>query len=289
MKTERVDVLDHGFVELIDVMGDDQAIVDAARVSIAGENVKAKTGNAALIRYLYRNRHTTPFEMVEFKFRAAMPIFVARQWVRHRTANINEMSARYSEIPEQFYVPDTEQMKQQAQVNKQGRSDETIEDPNFHRLRLKDAAEYGFRIYRSALAAGTARELARVCLPLSAYTEWIWKIDLHNLFHFLSLRMNPHAQYEIRVYADAMAHLISSHVPIACQAFKDYRLNAVMLTAQDAAACKVLTTHLPGGNRNELLRECFPTKREATEFAHKAPKITGHSVEELLAIFEAKR
>lgn len=259
---KKIEVLDHGFVELVDHMGDDQAIVDAARVSIAGENVRPTSENRGLIRYLMRHRHTTPFEMVEFKFRAKLPIVVARQWVRHRTASINEMSGRYSEMPEEFYVPSPENIKVQASNNKQGRGDEVVSDADDICIDMRAEGVSAFKEYRRYLDDGVARELARINLPLSTYTQWIWKIDLHNLFHFLALRMDKkHPQYEIRVYADAMAALIKPIVPLAWAAFVDFRLEAMILSRDEILALQKALA-LRGSHD-------FPTQREADEFAVK--------------------
>ena len=267
LPSDKIRVLNHGYVQLIDVMGDDQAIVDAARVSIAGENVKSVQSNEGLIRYLMRHWHTTPLEMVEFKFRCAMPIFVARQWIRHRTANVNEMSGRYSELPEEYYVPEDENIRFQATANKQGRSDAEMDSPAYWKEGFDLEAAKSFGLYRERLEAGMARELARANLPLSTFTCWIWKIDLHNLFHFLRLRLHSHAQWEIRVYGEAMAGMIKPFVPIAYQAFEDYRLHATTLTRQDKHAIRQLLLGVP--LEDDSLAGCFPTKRELAEFKQK--------------------
>lgn len=279
LPSEKIKILDHGFVQLVDVMGDDQAIVDAARLSVAGENVKTTQSNHGLIRYLLRNRHTTPFEMVEFKFRCKMPILVARQWVRHRTASINEMSARYSELPAEFYVPLTGDIKVQATKNKQGRDNDVLADAVDHRVSFRMEAEESFVRYRDRLDKGMARELARNNLPLSAYTMWVWKIDLHNLFHFLSLRAHPHAQMEIRVYAEAMCQMIQPFVPIAYEAFEDYRLNGAFLTKQDQEAIGyILANHDQQFDADTAgVADIFPTNREFTEFKTKWAKILSRS------------
>ena len=265
----RIDVLDHGFLELVDVMGNDAAIVDAARISISGENVKSVQTDEQLIRYLMRHRHTTPFEMVEFKFRAAMPMFVARQWVRHRTASINELSARYSALPAVYYVPDPADINHQAVVNKQGRLDEQMEDRLDHRLAFEAEAASSFSMYQQRLDANMARELARINLPLSTYTAWIWKANLHNIFHFLGLRAHAHAQMEIRVYAEAMAELVKEHVPIAYQAYEDYRVSAVTFTGPDRKAIRLIMSVDGVGLNDDRIRACFPTKREHAEFKTK--------------------
>ena len=201
---DAIPCLDKGFVRLVDSMGGDEAIVQAARVSY-GKGTRKVSQDRGLIRYLMRHRHTTPFEMVEFKFHAKMPIFVARQWVRHRTANINEYSLRYSEARDEFYIPDPDQIQFQSTINKQGRSGEV---PKALKERIqtyfREISERSFDIYKEMNDAGVARELARAVLPVNLYTEWYWKNDLHNLLHFIGLRSDSHAQYEIRVYSDAM-------------------------------------------------------------------------------------
>jgi thymidylate synthase (FAD) len=236
-------VLDHGFVRVIDYMGDDAAIVQAARVSY-GRGTRKTSEDAGLIRYLMRHRHSTPFEMCEIKFHVKLPIFVARQWIRHRTANVNEYSARYSILDGEFYIPAPEHLAAQSASNRQGRGEvlEGAEAAEVLDLLRTDAArnydhyahmlnenEAGERVDPARL--GLARELARMNLTLNAYTQWYWKIDLHNLLHFLSLRADAHAQYEIRVYAEAMLGVLDAWVPIAAQAFRDYRLGAVTLSA----------------------------------------------------------
>ena len=237
-----VPVLDHGFVRVIDYMGDDGAIVQAARVSY-GRGTRRVSEDAGLIRYLMRHRHSTPFEMCEIKYHVKLPIFVARQWIRHRTANVNEYSARYSILDREFYIPSPEHLAAQSSVNRQGRGDVLGGDEAAQVLDLLrgDAARcydhYAEMLNEDTAGApldpsrqGLARELARMNLTLNTYTQWYWKIDLHNLFHFLSLRADPHAQYEIRAYADAMLTAVEAWVPVACQAFRDYRLGAVTLS-----------------------------------------------------------
>ena len=264
-----IDVLDHGFVRLVDHMGDDQSIVRAARVSIAGEGVRPVSQDQGLIRYLMRHRHTTPFEMVEFMFHAKMPIFVARQWVRHRTANINEMSGRYSELPTEFYVPELKDLQVQASKNKQGRGDEVAGSARQIRNEMMSLSDDCFQSYERWLSVhDLAREVARINLPLSTYTEWYWKIDLHNLFHFLQLRLDSHSQYEIRVYAEAMAEMVAPIVPIAWEAFEDFRLNAMTFSAQELRAIATLLRPAEDANSHE-----FKTSREATEFLDKISKL----------------
>lgn len=233
--------LDKGFVRLVDCMGDDAAIVQAARVSY-GKGTKSVSEDKGLIRYLMRHRHTSPFEMVEFKFHIKLPIFVARQWIRHRTANVNEYSGRYSEMKDEFYIPDIEQLRTQSAVNKQGRSSELLPEETAKAIanQYKETQDRLFNEYSELLETELARELARINLPLSNYTEWYWKIDLHNLFHFLKLRMDVHAQYEIRVYADVMADIVRQILPLAYSAFEDYILNGVSFSGPELNAIKKL-------------------------------------------------
>ncbi|MDD2867993.1 FAD-dependent thymidylate synthase [Neomegalonema sp.] len=229
---EAVPVLDHGFVRVVDYMGDDAAIVQAARVSY-GAGTKTLRDDAGLIRYLMRHRHSTPFEMCEIKLHVKLPIFVARQWIRHRTANVNEISARYSILDREYYLPAPEHLAAQSRKNRQGRGDLLEGEEAAEALRiLREDAERSFSSYEHLLAEnddsrqGLARELARMNLPLNAYTQWYWKTDLYNLLHFLSLRADPHAQYEIRAYAEAILGLVKLWTPVAAQAFEDYRLDA---------------------------------------------------------------
>jgi len=243
-------LLDHGFVRVIDYMGDDAAIVQAARVSY-GRGTRRVSEDAGLIRYLMRHRHSTPFEMCEIKYHVKLPIFVARQWIRHRTANVNEYSARYSILDREFYLPAPEHLAAQSAVNRQGRGEVLAGEAAARVLDLlRDDATRSYDHYVEMLnedeqgaprdpdRPGLARELARMNLTLNTYTQWYWKIDLHNLLHFLSLRADSHAQYEIRVYADAMLETVKAWVPIAYQAFLDYRLGAVTLSAQMLAAVR---------------------------------------------------
>lgn len=260
--------LDKGFVRLIDLMGDDTAIVQAARVSY-GEGTRSVSDDRRLIRYLMRHRHTSPFEMVEFKFHIKLPIFVARQWIRHRTANVNEYSGRYSIMREEFYVPDLDQLRPQSSLNKQGRAEEPLPPDLAHRLRerLRSTQQQLYAEYQELLRTNLARELARINLPLSLYTEWYWKIDLHNLFHFLRLRLDEHAQYEIRVYARTIAEIVKQIVPLAWEAFEDYVLNAVTFSRAEQAA---LARLLSGASLTpELLEQVGLDGREAREFLEK--------------------
>ena len=219
---DAIKCLDKGFVRLVDSMGGDDAIVQAARVSY-GQGTSKVYQDRGLIRYLMRHRHTTPFEMVEFKFHCKMPIFVARQWVRHRTANINEYSLRYSEARDEFYFPDPEHIQFQSALNKQGRSGEVPLELKQKVLDyFKEISERSFTMYQELNEEGIARELARSLLPVNIYTEWYWKNDLHNLLHFIGLRSDSHAQYEIRVYSDAMAVSVKAVAPFAWEAYQDY-------------------------------------------------------------------
>jgi thymidylate synthase (FAD) len=228
-----VPVLDHGFVRVVDYMGDDAAIVQAARVSY-GRGTRAARDDRGLIRYLMRHWHSTPFEMCEIKLHVKLPIFVARQWIRHRTANVNEYSARYSILDREFYTPAPEHLAAQSATNRQGRGAVLEGEAAQAALSLlRDEAGRAFDAYDRLLGedgAGLARELARMALPLSTYTQWYWKTDLHNLLHFLRLRADPHAQYEIRVYAEAIGALVRDWVPHAWEAFEDYRMGAVTLS-----------------------------------------------------------
>ena len=219
--------LDKGFVRLVDSMGGDDAIVQAARVSY-GQGTSKVSQDRGLIRYLMRHRHSTPFEMVEFKFHCKMPIFVARQWVRHRTANINEYSLRYSEARDEFYHPDPKQIQFQSALNKQGRSGIVPDELKQKVLDyFKEISERSFSMYQELNEAGIARELARSILPVNIYTEWYWKNDLHNLLHFIGLRSDSHAQYEIRVFSDAMASSVKLKAPYAWEAYQDYIVNGM--------------------------------------------------------------
>ncbi len=218
-------VLDKGFVRLIDYLGSDDRIVQAARVSY-GEGTKSYRKDKGLINYLLRNDHTSPFEQVNFTFHIKMPIFVARQWIRHRTAKINEISGRYSVMNDECYIPSDENISLQSSDNKQGRSSEPVSAEIREKVKriLEEDQKRTYAVYQELLDMGIARELARVNLPLSLYTEWYWQMDLHNLFHFLQLRMDMHAQYEIRVFANTIFEIIKTICPISCEAFEEHRL-----------------------------------------------------------------
>ena len=230
-----IECLDHGFVRLVDYMGDDSAIVQAARVSY-GAGTKKMRQDRGLIRYLLRHRHTTPFEMCEIKLHVKLPIFVARQWIRHRTANVNEISARYSVLDNEFYLPSPEHLAVQSTNNKQGRGEALTEAQSALVLEmLKRDATQAYQTYSELLGeeVGLARELARMNLPVNWYTQWYWKVDLHNLLHFLALRMDAHAQYEIRVFADAIGSLVKDWVPHVWEAFQDYRMGGAFFSRQE--------------------------------------------------------
>ena len=232
-----VPCLDHGFVRVIDYMGDDDAIVQAARVSYGAGTKKARD-DRGLIRYLMRHWHSTPFEMCEIKLHVKLPLFVARQWIRHRTANVNEYSARYSIVPDRFYRPSIENVRKQSTSNRQG-GEEPIEVSTAEEfLKLLEDSESLYERYLELTEKGVAREIARAALPVSVFTEWYWKCDLHNILHFLSLRLDSHAQVEIRDYATAMYDLIRGIVPLTCEAFEDYRLNAMQLTGLEIEAMR---------------------------------------------------
>ncbi|MBY0462335.1 MAG: FAD-dependent thymidylate synthase [Alphaproteobacteria bacterium] len=244
-------VLDHGFVRVIDYMGDDSAVVQAARVSY-GKGTKKISEDQGLINYLMRHRHSTPFEMCEIKFHIKLPMFVARQWIRHRTANVNEYSARYSILDKEFYIPAPENLAAQSTNNRQGRADVLTGEHAQKVLQLlKEDATRSYDHYEYMLnldnqdpdRSGLARELARMNLPVNFYTQWYWKIDLHNLMHFLSLRADAHAQYEIRVYADIMLDILKLWLPLTHQAFTDYRMGGTSLSAK---AMQVIKAKLKG-------------------------------------------
>ncbi len=272
-------VLDHGFVALVDAMPRlvpegqtaDQAIVQAARVSY-GQGTKHVNEDRGLIRYLFRHRHTTPFEMVEFKFHVCMPIFVARQWIRHRTANVNEYSGRYSIIPDRFYTPTVDSIRKQSAANRQG-GEQTFTPTDAEEVKTAEefinflkAVETQYAKYIELTDKGVSRELARIGLPVNMYTEWYWKCDLHNLLRFLSLRMDSHAQLEIRVFAQAMCTLIEKIVPITVQAFRDYEFDAMHLTRLEIEAIRALRA----GGDGKLATD---NKREQAEWDAKRAKL----------------
>ena len=296
-------VLDHGFVRVVDYMGGDSAVVQAARVSY-GKGTKKISQDRGLIRYLLRHRHTTPFEMCEIKLHIKLPIFIARQWIRHRTASVNEYSARYSLLDNEYYVPDrdaalsldaSQQTKEsvatsmgviaaQSSDNKQGRGEAlSAEEAAEARRVIAESGEVAYATYLNLLnenaagekidaeRAGLAREFARIVLPTSYYTQWYWKIDLHNLLHFLSLRLHKHAQLEIRAYAEVIADIVSKWVPLTWEAFLDYRKNSVELSAQEFAAIKEMLSGLAVDRESSGLSD-----REWKEFSEKFDLPTGN-------------
>ena len=249
---EAIPALDHGFVRVVDYMGDDSSIVQAARVSY-GKGTKKVSTDSGLIKYLMRHRHSTPFEMCEIKYHVKLPIFIARQWIRHRTANVNEYSARYSILDKEFYLPGAEHLAAQSQSNRQGRGN-VIEGDQAKQVLdlLKNDAERTYKNYEEMLnerydgtvidekKIGLARELARMNLTLNTYTQWYWKTDLLNLMNFLRLRADSHAQYEIRAYADVMLNSLKKWVPITYEAFMDYRVGGTEVSAKGKSIIKRL-------------------------------------------------
>ena len=234
-------VLDKGFIRLVDYMGTDARIVQSARVSY-GKGTKTVREDAALIDYLLRNKHTSPFEQVVFTFHVKLPIFVARQWIRHRTARLNEISGRYSILKAEFYVPAGKDIALQSSDNKQGRMNESVPQDLQNEVinSLQKQQEEIYASYSKLLDKNIARELARINLPLSTYTEWYWQIDLHNLFHFLRLRMDAHAQKEIRDYAEVMFEICKTVTPLACASFERHGKNGVNFSAEELEAIRNL-------------------------------------------------
>jgi thymidylate synthase (FAD) len=274
---QEIRVLDHGFIALIDAMPRlvpegqtaDQAIVQAARVSY-GQGTKQVSEDRGLVRYLLRHQHTTPFEMVEFKFHVCMPIFIARQWIRHRTANVNEYSARYSIVKDRFYTPSAEAIRKQSASNRMG-GEETFDVSGSDSAQVQTAQDFLAYLkdvealyprYLKLTEQGVSRELARMGLPVNVYTEWYWKCDLHNLLRFLALRIDPHAQLEIREYAQAMLALIEPIVPVTVEAWRDYQLGAVHLSRLEAEA---LRSQMAGGTGDLATSN----KREQAEWVAK--------------------
>jgi len=258
---QRLDVLDQGFVRLVDYLGGDARIVQAARVSY-GEGTKSVREDRALVDYLLRHAHTSPFEQVVLTFHLKMPIFVARQWLRHRTARLNELSGRYSVLRDDFYVPGPDEVRYQSTTNRQGASDEAV--PEALRAQvgavLAEGQRSAYAAYEGLLAEGVARELARINLPVALYTEMYWQIDLHNLFHFLRLRMDDHAQYEIRAYGDAIARCARAVAPIAYEAFEEHVLHGRRLSGSEL---EVLRAALDEGRLRAALEasDLRPTRR----------------------------
>lgn len=278
--------LDQGFVRLVDVMGDDSSIVQAARVSY-GKGTRNKRRDQGLINYLMKHQHNSPFEMVEFKFHCKTPIFVARQWIRHRTANVNEISGRYSIMEDTVWEPLKEDLRQQSKINRQGSIDESVPEPaNAEMLAIfKTDQETLFKHYHEYIERGVAREIARTNLPLSTYTEWYWKMDLHNLLHFLELRMEQHAQKEIQVYANTIAEFVKRHCPMTWNAFEEFRLNGTEFSRSEMKIVrnvisenwledKILELRL-----NQLKEQNASDALIKIELAELRSKLTGKTVE----------
>lgn len=286
-----IKVLDKGFVRLVDHLGSDEAIVRAARVSY-GKGTRKISEDETLIRYLMRNQHTSPFEMCEVVFHIKLPIFVMRQMVRHRTANLNEISGRYSVLPDECYIPENDKVTFQNPSNKQGGTSEAVTPVNIKNPQdwwdcvepedligtwnwqhyFEEDQKIIRQSYERYVDSGMRRELARINLPVSQYTECYWKMDLRNLFHFLKLRLDSHAQYEIRVYAEAIFEIIKPLFPTSCQAFEDYILNAITLTQRDI---KCLSKLIALKDKQYLIDEFFTNKREREEFIEKLGKLLG--------------
>ena len=269
MKIKERKLHEHGFVRLIDVMGDDNSIADAARVSY-GKGTRSASDNRNLIRYLVRHKHTSPLEMVEVKFHLKLPIFVMRQLVRHRTASLNEYSGRYSIMSDNFYEPSEEYIQPQSKFNNQGRDGDMPDTWKEKYARTINDITYKCQVaYKNLIGVGSlshgglARELARIVLPVSNYTECYWKMDLHNFFHFCQLRMDDHAQQEIQDYAKVMYELVKPHVPISAEAFEDYSLNSVSLSRMELSALKCAVS------TNMMQHTSDMSKREWKEFLEK--------------------
>ena len=256
-------VLDKGFVRLVDYFGGDQRIVQSARVSY-GEGTKSVSQDGALIDYLLRHQHTSPFEQVVMTFHVKMPIFVARQWVRHRTGRMNEVSGRYSIMKEEFYVPEAEKVAPQSKDNKQGRASEAFDSEIANKIinQLEEGQKSSYENYSELLDAGLAREVARINLPLSLYTEFYWEMDLHNLFHFLKLRLDSHAQYEIRVYAEVMLEMCKKVAPMATESFINHQNNGVNFSGEEMDALRAILDGKPNpleGKKKDRFEEKIRT------------------------------
>ena len=256
---EYVHALDHGRVALLDVMGCDEDIANAARISYDG---KGKSADRGLIRYLLHHKHTTPFQMAEMKFEVKMPIFVARQFMRHRTASINEVSARYTELPGEFFIP--EELMIQAKDNKQGRSEERLPADDMYIAEMSADAQKAHNKYKALLDEGVSREIARTMLPISIYTKFIWKMDLHNLMHFLHLRLDPHAQEEIREYAEIIENFVKMYFPITHEAFVDYVRDSYTCSKMEVNLVKQLLKDVP--KIDNMGTQLGMTEREIKEF-----------------------
>lgn len=279
MTGNRINVLQHGYVELVDHMGDDQRVVDAARMSTNSAGSKKEVRR--LLRYLLRNRHTSPFEQVVFTFIVSMPIYVARQWVRHRTARLNELSGRYSELPAVFEGYESQGLPLQSKSNHQGSEKTRLEPRVEYELieGLLDHNDEAFYKYNALLAQGVSKEVARTHLPLSTYTTMYWQMDLHNLLHFLSLRMDSHAQKEIRDYANAIYELIKPIVPLTVEAFEDYVLNSVTFSAQEVKLLGMLMNY--DNPHHVEICKVYDTlaETERADFSKKLKKVMGENAD----------
>ena len=265
MVGEEIKVLDHGFIRVIDYMGDDAAIVQAARVSY-GRGTKSFSEDAGLINYLMRHKHTTPFEMCEIKLHVKLPIFVARQWIRHRTGSFNEYSGRYSIMDDDFYVPSSSTLGKQSSVNKQGRDGLMLSEEDAHVIQqmIKGHSERSYSMYETLLnegSLGLARELARMVLPVNFYSQWYWKVDLKNLLDFLNLRTDPHAQYEIRAYAEEIGKIVRKWLPVTYGAYKKHMKDGVSFSSE---AMKVMKVMMAGDMMDQETSGL--SKREWNEF-----------------------
>jgi thymidylate synthase (FAD) len=269
-----IKVLDKGFVKIIDTMGNDGSVAQAARVSY-GDGTKTVHEDEGLIRDLLRHGHTTPFEMIQLKFHVRAPIFVLRQWHRHRMWSYNEMSGRYSEMPDDCFVPEENTVTTQNKNNKQGGTDDKVTNAFHYVDEFRREQEENKQKYYSKLNSGMRKELARINLPLSQYSEMYACVDLHNLFHFLKLRLDSHAQYEIRVYAEAIASLVKQFFPISYKAFEDYILHSVRLTKLEQEVLGKLISEPKSWALHNIAADMISNKREKTECIDKLLKITG--------------
>ena len=264
LKGKVFNVLDHGSVELLDWMGDDSAIVCAARMSTGG-STKTTEEDARLINYLVENWHTSPFEMCEIKLKIKCPLFISKQWIRHRTASVNEFSARYSEMPDEFYVP--ESFRTQSKINHQGSEGKLEQEVNQQLTQATDAfSKDTFTLYQHMLSQGVSREMARIILPVSTYTQFVWKIDLHNLLKFLKLRMDPAAQEEIRVYADVIWDMVKVWVPLTAQAFENHQLLCLTFSNQESQLLSDLLKQIPKETFQKILNSSSLKKRNKDKF-----------------------
>lgn len=264
--SENIEVLDLGRVTLLDVLGTDETPAQIARSSYANfEKEFTPEQNYALNDYLLRHRHTSPFEFITLRFQFKMPIFVARQFVRHRTAVMNEVSARYTVLEDNFYVPEEKRLQKKATNNKQGSSNELVDNPTFTQITIEDVCTKGFEEYQTLIKDELAPELARIVLPLSTYTEFVWQVNMHNLLHLLSLRMDSHAQYEIRVYADAMFELVKKHFPNIIASWENHVFNAVTFSRDELTVMSVIP-------QNEWRQSSLLTSSRQKEFIAKLDK-----------------